>query len=78
MASPDQPHPAGNAPAKPGQDGAAARSDSLLPAGSSDDGRFDVAEEVNLDQQSDQARRVGQADPATPQDEVERNAPGAR
>jgi hypothetical protein len=34
----------------------------LLPPGQDDsDGRFDVAEEVNLDQQSDAARRVGQA-----------------
>jgi hypothetical protein len=39
------------------------RSENLLPAGDqdsgSDDGRYDVAEEVNLDQQSDMARRVG-------------------
>lgn len=49
------------------------RSDNLLPAGDSDDGRFDVAEEVNLDQQSDAARHIGQApsDPAPP-------VPGAR
>jgi hypothetical protein len=40
------------------------RSENLLPAGRDDqDGRFDVAEEVNLDQQSDTARRVGQANP---------------
>jgi hypothetical protein len=45
-----------------------ARSEDLLPAGSADntddsaaDGRFEVAEEVNLDQQSDSTRRVGQA-----------------
>jgi hypothetical protein len=40
------------------------RSENLLPAGAADntdDGRFDVAEEVNLDQQSDSTRRVGQA-----------------
>lgn len=38
------------------------RSDSLLPgAGGADDGRFEVAEEVSLDQQSDEARRIGQA-----------------
>jgi hypothetical protein len=39
------------------------RSEALLPAGAADDadGRFDVAEEVSLDQQSDATRRVGQA-----------------
>ena len=44
------------------------RSEDLLPAGAADntdssaaDGRFEVAEEVNLDQQSDSTRRVGQA-----------------
>jgi hypothetical protein len=37
------------------------RSDSLLPGDQgAEDGRFDVAEEVSLDQHSDQARRVGQ------------------
>jgi hypothetical protein len=42
------------------------RSENLLPPGQDDsDGRFDVAEEVNLDEQSDAARRVGQA-PANP------------
>jgi len=35
------------------------RSESLLPGDDADDGRYDVAEEVNLDQQSDQLRRVG-------------------
>jgi hypothetical protein len=35
------------------------RSESLLPDDDADDGRYDVAEEVNLDQQSDQLRRVG-------------------
>jgi hypothetical protein len=51
-------------PAQRGQD---SRSESLLPAGDGanskdgDDGRFEVAEEVNLDQQSDATRRVGQA-----------------
>jgi hypothetical protein len=49
------------------------RSENLLPAGDKDDGRFDVAEEVNLDQQSDAARRIGQA-PANPAPDV----PGAR
>jgi hypothetical protein len=40
---------------------AGARSEGLLPAadGSGDDGRFNVAEEVSADQQSDQARKVG-------------------
>ncbi|TXF98962.1 hypothetical protein [Massilia arenae] len=38
------------------------RSDNLLPGEEgAEDGRFDVAEEVNLDQQSDEARRIGQA-----------------
>jgi len=37
------------------------RSENLLPPGSADDGRYDVAEEVNLDVQSDSARRVGKA-----------------
>jgi hypothetical protein len=37
------------------------RSDNLLPGeGGAEDGRFDVAEEVSLDQHSDEARRVGQ------------------
>ncbi|MEO7578375.1 MAG: hypothetical protein ABIT83_12260 [Massilia sp.] len=42
-----------------------ARSESLLPAtpDDEDDGRYAVAEEVSLDQQSDQARRVGQLPP---------------
>ena len=39
----------------------APRSDNLLPADGTDDGRYDVAEEVNMDQQSDAARRVGQS-----------------
>jgi hypothetical protein len=40
------------------------RSEDLLPAGAADitaDGRFEVAEEVNMDQQSDATRRVGKA-----------------
>jgi hypothetical protein len=49
------------------------RSENLLPAGDADDGRFDVAEEVNLDQQSDAARHIGQA-PANPIPDV----PGAK
>jgi hypothetical protein len=46
------------------QNGEVSRSEDLLPAGAADntdDGRFNVAEEVNLDQQSDSTRRVGQA-----------------
>lgn len=37
------------------------RSENLLPGDDSGDGRYEVAEEVNLDQQSDQLRRVGHA-----------------
>jgi hypothetical protein len=44
--------------ADPGQ---AQRAENLLPADDAQDGRYDVAEEVNLDQQSDQLRRVGKA-----------------
>jgi hypothetical protein len=50
--------------AVPDQNGEVSRSEDLLPAGAADntdDGRFNVAEEVNLDQQSDSTRRVGQA-----------------
>ena len=37
------------------------RSENMLPGeGGAEDGRFDVAEEVSLDQHSDEARRVGQ------------------
>lgn len=39
------------------------RSDNLFPADaddSGDDGRFEIAEEVSLDQQSDSSRKVGQ------------------
>jgi hypothetical protein len=42
-----------------GGQGAQQRSEGLLPAGKAEDGRFDVAEEVNADQQSDAMRRVG-------------------
>jgi hypothetical protein len=49
------------------------RSDNLLPPGEEDsDGRFEVAEEVNLDEQSDAARRIGQAP-----DQPAPNVPGA-
>jgi hypothetical protein len=51
----------------PDQNGEISRSEDLLPAGAADnsagnsaDGRFEVAEEVSLDQQSDATRRVGQ------------------
>lgn len=50
--------------ATPDDNGAASRSEDLLPAGAADttdDGRFEVAEEVNMDQQSDATRRVGRA-----------------
>jgi hypothetical protein len=49
--------------ATPDQNGEISRSEDLLPAGAADnaDGRFEVAEEVSLDQQSDATRRVGQA-----------------
>jgi hypothetical protein len=48
----------------PDQNGEISRSEDLLPAGAADntaDGRFEVAEEVSLDQQSDTTRRVGKA-----------------
>ncbi|AVR96158.1 hypothetical protein [Pseudoduganella armeniaca] len=41
------------------QRGDIARSEGLLPGQGEDDGRYDVAEEVSLDQQSDRARNVG-------------------
>ncbi|WP_338758705.1 hypothetical protein [Massilia sp. METH4] len=40
------------------------RSEGLLPADGGADGRYEVAEEVSLDQQSDQARRVGSMEEA--------------
>nr|WP_314542905.1 hypothetical protein [uncultured Massilia sp.] len=63
MATPDQRNDnLQRAPAGPEQ-----RSENLLPTDggngnadtAGDDGRYEVAEEVNLDQQSDLARRVG-------------------
>jgi transcription initiation factor TFIID subunit TAF12 len=48
----------------PDPNGEVSRSEDLLPAGAADntaDGRFEVAEEVSLDQQSDATRRVGKA-----------------
>jgi hypothetical protein len=47
-------------PASPAQGGQESRSENLLPADDAADGRYDVAEEVSLDQQSDATRRVGQ------------------
>ena len=50
--------------ATPDENGEVSRSEDLLPAGVADntaDGRFEVAEEVNMDQQSDATRRVGKA-----------------
>ncbi len=46
------------------QRGDAARSEGLLPGQGEDDGRYDVAEEVSMDQQSDRARSVGSMDEA--------------
>jgi hypothetical protein len=43
---------------------AGSRSEGLLPGSGEADGRYDVAEEVSLDQQSDQARRVGSMEDA--------------
>lgn len=59
MADNTQPHQEDSAPiASGGQD---QRSENLLPGEEgAEDGRFDVAEEVSLDQHSDEARRVGQ------------------
>ncbi|WEF35446.1 hypothetical protein [Pseudoduganella chitinolytica] len=47
------------APSGSEQRGDVARSEGLLPGQGEDDGRYDVAEEVSLDQQSDRARNVG-------------------
>jgi len=57
MATPDQ---QSGQTGQTGQSGQEQRSDNLLPADDADDGRFEVAEEVSADQQSDAARRVGQ------------------
>lgn len=54
----NQDKPQANPIAGGGQD---QRSDNLLPGEEgAEDGRFDVAEEVSLDQHSDEARRIGQ------------------
>lgn len=55
MATPDQ---KGNQQGNP-QGGSEQRSENLLPTDGGDDGQFNVAEEVNLDEQGDMARRVG-------------------
>ena len=55
-----QPGQSGSQQKDTGQ-GAMQRSENLLPPAGTDDGRYDVAEEVNLDQQSDASRRVGKA-----------------
>lgn len=60
----DQPGTAAHPPPGAAPGAAQVRSESLLPAGEDDaDGRYAVAEEVSLDQQSDQARRVGALPP---------------
>jgi hypothetical protein len=46
--------------AAPAPGGQQSRSENLLPADDAADGRYDVAEEVSLDQQSDATRKVGQ------------------
>jgi hypothetical protein len=81
MTTSDKPAGARPQPATPSNAAQPNRSEDLLPAGSDDaDGRFEVAEEVNLDQQSDAARRIGQA-PADPAPDVPgrppTGAPGA-
>jgi len=60
MSTPDQSDRKQEAPVPAG--GQDNRSDNLLPGDEgAEDGRFDVAEEVSLDQHSDEARRIGQA-----------------
>ena len=54
----------------PAQGGQESRSENLLPADDATDGRYDVAEEVSLDQQSDAARRVGQPPQGSASDAV--------
>src|SRR4051794_12066840 len=56
--------------ATPAQGGQESRSENLLPADDAADGRYDVAEEVSLDQQSDATRRVGQAPRGSASDAV--------
>jgi len=56
--------------ATPAQGGQENRSENLLPADDAADGRYDVAEEVSLDQQSDATRRVGQPPEGSASDAV--------
>lgn len=60
MSTPEQSDRKQDAPVPAaGQDN---RSENLLPGDEgAQDGRFEVAEEVSLDQHSDEARRIGQA-----------------
>jgi len=59
MSTPDQSDRKHDAPVPAG--GEDNRADNLLPGDEgAADGRFDVAEEVSLDQHSDKARRIGQ------------------
>ena len=61
MAPPTQPDQSKSQPNPIAGGGQDQRSDNLLPGEEgAEDGRFDVAEEVSLDQHSDEARRVGQ------------------
>ncbi|NHZ42701.1 hypothetical protein [Massilia aquatica] len=63
----DKPGAAAHPPPGAAPGAAQVRSESLLPAGEDEaDGRYAVAEEVSLDQQSDQARRVGALPPDPP------------
>lgn len=60
MSAPDQSDRKQDAPVPAG--GQDHRSEGLLPGDEgAGDGRFEVAEEVSLDQQSDEARQIGQA-----------------
>lgn len=61
MASPQQPDPGRQNPPQVPQQVTSAPSLSQSGDDSAEDGRYSVAEEQNFDQQSDQARRVGQA-----------------
>ena len=56
--------------ATPAQGGQQSRSENLLPADDAADGRYEVAEEVSLDQQSDAARKVGQPPTGSASDAV--------
>jgi hypothetical protein len=47
------------------------RSDSLFPEDGSDDGRFSVSEEINVDQQPDAIRHVGRMSDENDADEME-------